>query len=246
MHFRFLRCRACDVLYVDPAPDAEWLARAYGEAAFGSRIEAGFAARTYARALAPVFARLPARGRALDVGTGEGSFLRELLAGGFAEVAGIEPSAEAIAQAAPEVRERIRQGAFDAAATGGAEHALVTCFQTLEHVPRPAEVVATAAAALAPGGAFAAVTHNYRALAARLLGEASPIFDVEHLQLFSPKSVRALLERAGLSGVAVRPIVNSYPLSYWARLLPLAVPLPVGNLLAVGFRPPRAAHRAAS
>jgi SAM-dependent methyltransferase len=255
MHFRFMRCTACDLLFADPAPDPEWLARAYEGAAFSTRVEAGFAARTYARVLERVFDRLPARGAALDIGTGEGSFLGELDNAGFSDVSGIEPSWAAIAQAAPEVRSRIRHGTFGPGSVGGGTHALVTCFQTLEHVPRPAELVATAAAALVPGGAFATVTHNYRAISARVLGESSPIFDVEHLQLFSPRSVRALLERAGLTAVEVRPIVNRYPLAYWARLLPvpptiktsvlevlarlgadeLAVPLPVGNLLAVGF-----------
>jgi SAM-dependent methyltransferase len=259
MHFRYVRCTACDVLFADPAPDAAWLESSYREAAFGSSVEAGFASRTYARALGPVFRRLAGRGRALDVGTGEGSFLGELLAAGFAGVAGIEPSREAIAQADPRVRPLIRQGTFGPGSLAGAEHALITCFQTLEHVPRPAELVAAAAAALVPGGAFAAVIHNYHAISTRALGEASPIFDVEHLQLFSPRSARVLLERAGLAEVSVRSIVNTYPLSYWVRVLPLAdatkarllgglararaaalpVPLPVGNLLAVGFAPGR-------
>jgi len=41
---------------------------------------------------------------ALDVGTGDGAFLGQLLANGFTDVAGVEPSAAPVAMAAPEVR----------------------------------------------------------------------------------------------------------------------------------------------
>jgi hypothetical protein len=84
----------------------------------------------------------------------------------------------------------------------------------------------------------------------------SPILDLEHQQLFSPRSVEQLLRRAGLRDVGQRPIRNRYPLRYWARLLPLpgrpqawlagalersrlgarALSLPVGNRLAWGRR----------
>jgi hypothetical protein len=72
-----------------------------------------------------------------------------------------------------------------------------------------------------PGGAFVVVVHDRRATLNRLLGTRSPIVDVEHLQLFCPESLRALLEWAGYQDVSVAPIVNAYPLSYWARLLPM-------------------------
>ena len=43
------------------------------------------------------------------------------------------------------------------------------------------------------------VVHNRRALSARLLGRRSPIYDIEHLQLFSRPSVRSLMERPGFA-----------------------------------------------
>lgn len=263
MHFRFVRCLSCDVVFADPAPEAEWLQHAYAEASFESFTEARSAARTYARYLRSTFDRIPERRRALDIGTGDGAFLGELLAAGFREVSGIEPSSQAIAHAPPHIRPLIRQGTFGPGSLEGSGYSIITCFQTLEHVSGPAELVATAAAALVSGGAFCAVTHSTRALAVRLLGDSSPVFDVEHLQLFSPGSIRRLLERAGLSNVSVRALVNSYPVAYWIRLLPvepgvksrllglldrvkatrLSVPLPVGNLIAVGYKESARAER---
>ncbi|HYQ28729.1 MAG TPA: hypothetical protein VER04_15965, partial [Polyangiaceae bacterium] len=80
--------------------------------------------------------------------------------------------------------------------------------------------------------------------------------DVEHLQLFSTRSVRGLLLRAGFSRVEVRVVVNRYPLNYWARLSPIPallkpraleliratglgainVAAPVGNLAAIAYK----------
>ncbi|MCR4296144.1 MAG: class I SAM-dependent methyltransferase, partial [Elusimicrobia bacterium] len=108
---------------------------------------------------------------------------------------------------------------------GAERFRLVTCFQTLEHLHDPLRFCADALSLLKPGGAFLAVCHDRLALSARLLGRRSPIYDVEHLQLFSPAALVRLLEKAGFSGVRVRPIFNRYPLHYWLKLSPLPAPL---------------------
>ena len=87
-----IECPTCDVVYANPAIAEESLASAYEEAAFDSTTEAGYAARTYGRYLSRILPRLPDLGGALDIGTGEGSFLRELLRAGFHDVVGVEPS----------------------------------------------------------------------------------------------------------------------------------------------------------
>jgi hypothetical protein len=93
----------------------------------------------------------------------------------------------------------------------------------------------------------------------RVLGKKSPIFDIEHLQLFSPQSARALFEKAGFVDVKVRPIVNRYPLQYWSKLFPFPkslkrpilaflkgsgigrapIPMAVGNLAIIGYKETR-------
>jgi hypothetical protein len=110
---------------------------------------------------------------------------------------------------------------------------------------------------LKPGGAFAIVVHNRKALSARILGYKSPIFDIEHLQLFSPESAQAMLERAGYRDVHAAPLFNRYPLHYWMKLLPfpagmkggllrmangsslgeMLISLPAGNLVCTGYAP---------
>jgi SAM-dependent methyltransferase len=256
MRLRLLECPVCELVYASPVPPPEALARAYEEAAFDSAEEARYAARTYARELEPLLAALPDHHGALDIGTGEGAFLGELLRLGFDQVSGIEPSRAPIDAAAPALAPLIEQGTFQAGIRPAASHSLVTCFQTIEHVPDPAELVRDAAELLKPGGMLAIVCHDRRAPVNRALGLRSPIVDVEHQQLFSSRSVEELLRRAGLRSLGHRPIRNRYPIRYWARLSPLppgpqrglegllersglaerALTLPVGNLLAWGFR----------
>src|SRR5262249_12036858 len=156
---------------------------AYHEAAFDSQEEARHAATTYARFLPVIRARLKSFDGALDIGTGEGAFLRELLAAGFTSVSGVEPSAAPIASAGAQIRPLIVHDIFRPAAFAAASLSLVTCFQTLEHLIDPLKMAQAAFAVLKPGGAVFFVSHNRRALSAKLLGLKSPIFDIEHLQL---------------------------------------------------------------
>jgi hypothetical protein len=66
-----------------------------------------------------------------------------------------------------------------------------------------------------------AFNHNVTAWSARLLGERSPIVDVEHTYLYSPATMRRLFGDAGFEIVSVRAARNTYSLSYLAQLLPL-------------------------
>jgi len=225
---RLISCPECDLVYASPVPAPDVLAQAYDEAAFDSAIEAGFAARTYSEVLTPLIRDLPDRRGALDIGTGEGAFLGQLLDAGFTGVGGVEPSSAPIAVAEGRVAELIEHDVFRADLRPAGSLSLVTCFQTIEHVPDPAVLVREAAALLKPGGLLVIVCHDRRAPVNRLLGLRSPIVDVEHQQLFSPTSVRRLLVGAGLVDVGDRAIRNRYPLRYWVRLLPL--PRRVGDL----------------
>jgi SAM-dependent methyltransferase len=256
MHFRLVLCAACDLLYASPAPERSALEQAYEAASFDASDESRYAAATYAAFLPELCRGLPDRAGALDIGTGDGAFLARLVAQGFTDVQGVEPSAAPIAAADPAVRERIRHEPFRAEDFQAEQFRLVTCFQTMEHVFDPLQLCREAFRITKRGGAFFIVCHNRRALLARLMGRRSPIFDIEHLQLFSPDSVRRLLASAGFQRVDVHRVVNRYPASYWARLVPGPAPIkdallgalaasglgrrtiaaPVGNLAAIAWR----------
>jgi SAM-dependent methyltransferase len=225
MHYRLNECRRCDSLYASPLPTRESLTRAYVEAAFDSGQEARYASQGYAEFLPRILRQIGDCETALDIGTGDGAFLEELERHGVHRPVGVEPSAAPVAQAKPHIRGMIHNRSFCARDFEPESFSLVSCFQTLEHVDDPRGICQDAYQLLREGGALFIVSHNRRALSARLMGTKSPIFDIEHLQLFSPKSLRYTLEHAGFSDIEIEPVQNRYPLQYWTKLLPLPATL---------------------
>ncbi len=250
----------CLVLFASPAPRARAVAVAYREAAYDSREEARYAAVTYGKLLRDVLPRLSPAGGALDIGAGDGAFLGVLRALGFEDLAGVEPSRAPLEAADPEIRPLIRDGVFRGGDFEPGRFRLVSCLQTVEHLPDPLTAFRDVYSLLREGEALFVVGHDRRAPVNRLLGRRSPIYDIQHLQLFCPRPLRELLERAGFRDVQVRRFLNRYPLRYWLRSAPLgprakhrliaaldrtrlgAVPvtLPVGNLAAVAWKHPSA------
>lgn len=256
MHFRLVQCPQCDLLYANPAPAPYTVVEAYREAAFDTPIESEYASMTYGKILRELVENMPHRAGALDIGTGDGSFLEQLIVNGFSNIVGIEPSDAPVAAAKEGIRPLIRNAPFESQEFEAGSFSLVTCLQTLEHMYNPVEVCRRSFRMLREGGAIFIVSHNYRSLSARLLGLKSPIFDIEHLQLFSPKSALYLLKHAGFVDLKIRTVFNSYPLHYWTKLLPLParfksvlvsflqkarigrflICLPAGNLAVIGYK----------
>ena len=221
MSLRMVVCPACDVLYAPRIPSSIFLSSAYADTGYDSQAEADFAAASYAEALRIRLDQLPDRSSALDIGAGNGALLSHLRAFGFSEVVGIEPSRDAVNSATPDLRDLIRIESFDPSRLTHASFSLVIANQTLEHVGDPYQLLQGAHRLLKPGGALMIVSHNYRHWLMRLLGARSPIIDIEHLQVFSPASLRYALHLAGFQQIDVVPFANRYPLHYWTRLLPL-------------------------
>jgi SAM-dependent methyltransferase len=256
MSHRLVRCTACDLVYVADPPGQDVLAQAYHQADYDSAEEATDAAEAYVRAMAPILSRLNGRASVLEIGSGTGVLLERLQTLGFTGLVGVEPSAAAIAAAPAHRRAWLREGIFREDAFAPESFDLICCFMTLEHVRDPLALARSARRLLRPGGAFVTVTHDYQSLVNRLLGRKSPIIDIEHMQIFSDRSIRALFERSGFSQVSARPFRNRYALRYWLRLAPLPAGLKVmadkvfgatgfgrlklsvnvGNTLAAGFR----------
>jgi len=256
MHYRLIECARCDMVYASPLPKEEFLVAGYSEASYDSCDESHHAARTYAAFLPDIKKHLADLRGAIDIGAGDGAFLEHLLEHGFTEVVGVEPSRAPIARARRDISPLIREGVFCARDFAPANFSLVTCFQTLEHLYDPLDMIRGVWQLLKPGGAAFFICHNRRSFSARVLGTKSPIFDIEHLQLFSPASATYLLEQNGFTGVTVRPVVNSYPLRYWLRMVPLPrtmklslitaidrigvgglrISVPAGNIAVIGFK----------
>jgi SAM-dependent methyltransferase len=177
--------------------------------------------RTYGKALDRLATLCPGRDGLLDIGTGSGFVLELALDRGWRGVRGIEPSENAVAKAGHDVEPLIVRDVMRAEAFGGESFDAVTMFQVLDHMPDPVGLLRECSEILRPHGVILALNHNVAAWSAKLLGERSPIVDVEHTYLYSPQTAAALFRQAGFEVLASRSVMNTYSLAYVTQLVPL-------------------------
>jgi len=70
-----------------------------------------------------------------------------------------------------------------------------------------------------------AINHNIRSFITKILGEKSPMYDIEHICLFDKKTIRTLCNSNGFEVVHVAGLSNSYTLAYAAKMFPLPSPV---------------------
>jgi SAM-dependent methyltransferase len=223
IHCRMVRCNACGLVRSDPVADATTLGELYRHSTFEYGAEVANLRRTYGRYLDKLDAFGVRKGSLLEIGCGNGFFIEEALTRGFSTVRGVEPSQGAVAKAAPQVRGSIvcdvmrpglfEQGQFD----------VICMFQVLDHLPDPGGTLKEVHRVLKPGGFVLILNHNINAISARLLGERSPIIDIEHTYLYDRRTLRLLFIGANFAVQRVGMAWNSYSLEYLWRLFPMSV-----------------------
>jgi SAM-dependent methyltransferase len=225
VHYRMVRCRGCGLVRSDPVVGAESLASLYRASTFDYGDELAGLRVTYGATLDRIARLLTAPTGLLDIGTGSGFVLELAINRGWSEVRGVEPSTDAIARARADIRPRIVADVMAPGLFPAGSFSAVTMFQVLDHMPDPIGLLRECHAILRPGGIAMAFNHDVSAWSARLLGERSPIIDVEHTYLYSPVTIQALFERAGFEVLSVAPVRNTYSLPYLAHLVPLPAAL---------------------
>lgn len=203
------RCPTCALVWLADAPRAAEMGQHYGPAydRFIQTAGENSPARWVARKSA-IYAHRQG-GRLLDLGCSSGAFLESLRGQGW-ELHGIEMS-EAVAK-----RAESRSGAqvfvgdiLDAPFAAGTFD-VVTCFDVLEHVYQPREVLRKVVEWLKPGGIYYVLVPNIDSGEARLF--QSYWYGLElprHLSHFSPQSLRYATRAAGLEEISIATHRNS-------------------------------------
>jgi SAM-dependent methyltransferase len=224
------QCEACQLWWLDPKPDEREIGRFYADYFTHTPVATdpvnSSVVRAYLRRYGYGGSRLlhaatrvvpwmddlagglvswlPARpnGTLLDVGCGSGEFLRRMRALGWA-VRGVESDQAAVDIARrvhgldvrTETLANLRDASFDA----------VTMHHVIEHVPDPPGFIRDAGRLLRQGGVLVIVTPNSQSLASGWFGRNWVHWDPpRHLHVFSRRSLRVVVERAGLSCKIVR------------------------------------------
>lgn len=219
-HYRMVKCSGCGLVRSNPVIEDARLRELYTHSGFGYADELSNLKQTYGRCLEHVLDQLPDRGALLDVGCGNGFFLERALQLGFRQVRGVEPSAEAVALARPDVRANIVTRMFEPGMFPPESFDVISFFMLLDHISEPGKFLRACREMLKPGGFLICVTHDVRSLMVRLLGRRCPVIHIQHTCLYDRTTIAKLMRRSGLSQVDVRGLANGYSLDYWLKLFP--------------------------
>lgn len=255
-HYQWVRCNKCTLLRSDPVLDVD-LEKLYVESTFDYSTEVDGLKKTYFNLVKKALAGKNFKKSIFEVGGGNGFFLEAAKDGGFASVAGVEPSTEAIAAARSDIKPHMIASMMKAGVLADNSFEVGTMFHTLDHLTDPVSTLKDCMNALQKGGVFIVAIHNERSWSARLMGERSPIIDVEHTHLYTRKSGEALFKKVGFIDVRSGAYNNHYSLAYILHLIPISrsfrkrvlespigtllgkikVVVPLGNMWVAGTKP---------
>jgi SAM-dependent methyltransferase len=147
-----------------------------------------------------------ARGRLIDVGSGDGRFLAAMREEGW-QVLGVEPDPEAAHFAREGYGIEVVTGQLEGTTLPGCSADAITMHHVIEHVPDPVALLRECCRILRPGGILVAITPNVGSMGHRRFGENwRGLEPPRHLYLFSPRTLRLCAEKAGLKVVSLRTI----------------------------------------
>lgn len=233
VHYRMVRCHTCGLIRSDPAAEPGSVAGLYERSTFDYSAEVDNLRRTYGRYLRRLDRHGASRDGFVEVGCGNGFFLEEAMRQGYRDVRGVEPSVDAIASAPPEVRARIVNDILRSGILPDASASVVCLFHVFDHLPEPGAALDDLHRLVRPGGLLLFINHDADAVSARLMGERSPIVDVEHFYLYSRATQARLVAVHGFDVVETGGVRNDYSLGYMTRLLPLPATIKRGVLKAL-------------
>jgi SAM-dependent methyltransferase len=220
-----VRCLRCGHRQTDPMPADAVLESAYADAASEDYIgeEAG-QRETARRALARIEACLapvpiphnggPRHRTLLDLGCWVGFLLAEAAERGW-DAIGVEPSAFASAYARDRLGLDVRTGELLTTPLPSQHFDAIVMGDVIEHLPRPAEALERMAKLLRPGGIAWMALPDAGSLVARGLRARWWSVIPTHVQFFTRRSMRTLLERHGWTVLEIETAPKAFSVRYY-------------------------------
>lgn len=222
IHYRIVQCANDGLVRSNPVMDEKKLTTLYQKSDFTYTSELSQLTTTYIHEILPIISQKknPA---ILEIGCGNGFILSALQKKGYARIYGIEPSKKASSQADLSIRARITRGIIKKDSFPAQSFDYILCFQTFDHISDPNQFLTTCRVLLKKRGIIVLFLHNIQSITAHLLKEKSPIIDIEHTFLYSPNTLRAIVEKNAFSVLNLRKPTNYVSVRHLLRLFPLSV-----------------------
>lgn len=226
-----VRCRSCSLVMANPRPSPQDLDRFYAQyfpPESAPLWQQQMSEIFYEEGLRKIeslknqgFLELGDPPAILDIGCGMGFFLDLMRQVGW-ETFGVEPSPDAAHHARSTLHLKVYEG-YLSDFQSGHQYDVVSLWYVLEHVPNPQEILRKAHQLLKPGGLLIVRIPNQTAaidvwLARFGLKQYYLMNPPRHLFDYSPKTIAALMEKAGFFGIEVQ---NGIPrkTGTWLELL---------------------------
>lgn len=222
IHYRFLKCETCGLIFSNPIMPKNKITLLYSESDFTYADEAEYLKKTYFSYFKEnVLNSIPKNIKVLEIGCGNGFFLEELRDNGIKNVYGIEPGSASVKKARWDIKKNIKINILKKGLFPRNSFDVICCFHTLDHIINPNDFLDEIYSLLKKSGKAFFIVHNTDALSAKLLGEKSPIFDIEHIYLFNKDTLRKIFLKHGFKKIRTFNVKNKYLISYWFKLLPI-------------------------
>jgi len=207
-----VRCDDCGLVFLNPQPSDEELARIYSANYFlGSDSEAG---RKTVSQIKQATAQLylseirhyhgSAKGRLLEVGCGEGDFLVSAESEGW-QVTGVEYSFSACERARQRLKNgEVHCGELESARLATDQFDLCIISDVIEHVRSPRDFLQEIHRVLKPGGTLFIATPSIDSWSARVMQQKWVEFKAEHLTYFDRQTLQTVLFESGFREIMVR------------------------------------------
>lgn len=204
----YAECVGCKTVFVNPVPPPEVFEALYNEVWADyfkdeAKVKRDFNPERYWREVDAIPAS-KREGDLLDVGCATGSFLALAQHMGFRSVKGIDISRTSVEVANSILGEDLAvAGDFTESVFGERSFDVVTLWATLEHLPFPNDYLEEAFRVLRSDGYLCLSVPNWSGVNMKILGPKSHMVGIEHVNYFTSKGLKRIMERHGFVDVKV-------------------------------------------
>jgi SAM-dependent methyltransferase len=221
IHYQIVRCKTCGLVRSTPTIHTNSLYHLYKHSQFTYDAEVRNLIITYVNALKPILHTLQHSAKILEIGCGNGFLVKALHDLEYTNAYGIEPSSDAIDKAHPTIKKNLIHSILKPGIFGKETFDFIFFFQTLDHIPDPNGFLKECYRLLKVNGYILSFNHNIDSLASKLMGERSPIIDIEHTFLYSPRTISLLFKKNGYTADTVYSPLNYVSLRHIIWLFPI-------------------------
>ncbi|MEN9407856.1 MAG: hypothetical protein RLZZ455_1072 [Candidatus Parcubacteria bacterium] len=211
-HGQIVRCKNCSVVYVNPVESISSLLTGYKDVVDHEYLETESYRKQLLKEHLSKIDELSKKGILLDIGCFAGYFLQIAREDGWLPF-GIEPSRWAVKYAKKNGARILGSSLYNTKLASNTYDA-VTLWDVIEHLDTPHTALKIIHRSLKKDGIIALGTPNIDSLFSRILGEKCPFLIRMHLILYSPKTLRLLLEKNGFEVMSCGSYGRIFPLSY--------------------------------